>query len=121
MSVPRLAVVESDGGRTIRDYNTGAVFQQPPSYCPACESQILAGQRVTHTGSQWAHEKCVTDWLVTEKADVAWRVLGSQLARRPRQFSAKDTTTIVDQLLRLSGGLPPAPWQSDHESYQGED
>lgn len=121
MSVPQLRVVESDGGRPYREPETGAMVQQPPSYCPACESQIQAGQRITHTGSQWAHEKCVTDWLVTEKANVAWLVLGSQLARQPRQFSAKDSTTIVDQLLRLAGGMPPAPWQPDHENYQGEE
>lgn len=119
MSVPQLRVVDSVGPREYQEPDTGA-WVEYSTPCPACDGAILPGDQITYTGGEWAHAKCVTDWVVTEKARTAWLVLGSQLARRPRQFSAKETTAVVNQLLRLAGGLPPAPWQPDHPSYDGE-
>jgi hypothetical protein len=115
MTTPQLRVIPSEGPRTWTDPELGSGEYSTP--CPACDEHIRRGQFITHTGRQWAHAQCVTDWLVKEKADAAWLVLASQLARRPRSFSAAETTTVVAQLLRLAGGMPPAPWEPEHRDY----
>lgn len=114
---PQLPVIPSQGPRTYVESDTGASGEYSTP-CPACGNNIARGEFITHTGRQWAHAKCVTDWLVGEAAETAWRVLGSQLARRPRQFTAPETTAIVGQLLRMAGGMPPASWEPEHRDYQ---
>src|SRR5690242_21219464 len=117
MSSPNIRVMPSAGPKKWSDpqFGESGEYSTP---CPACGGDIKQGDAITHTGRQWAHAKCVTDWLIKEPAETAWLVLGSQLARRPRNFSAVDTTTIVGQILRMAGGMPPAPWEPDHVDYE---
>lgn len=114
MNVIPLRTRPSDGPIAYTETDTGAVCEHSTP-CPACDEEIDTGALITRLGGRWYHARCVTDWLAERGAPDAWLVLGSQLARTPSRFTAKETSAIVGQLLRLAGGLPAAPWEPEYE------
>lgn len=109
MTVIPLRATISEGPLDNMEPDTGAHYWDGTP-CVVCDSLIGKGERITYFGRGWSHEKCVTDALATAKADQAWLVLGSQLARRPSHFTAAETKAVVGQLLRIAGGFEPDNW-----------
>lgn len=89
--------------------HTAPIVQDSP--CPVCSRRIVEGDRITYLGAGWGHASCVSEELTTANARSAWLILGSQLARRPSHFNARETRVIVDNLLRLAGEFEPETWE----------
>jgi hypothetical protein len=113
MTVLKLASIPSAGPKEAGiEYDTGAPVEYSTP-CRICDGNIAAGEMIAHDGQTWCHEKCVTSWLANQRAEVAWLVLASQIARRPNSFKSAEIKVIVSQVLRIAGGLPTDEWEED--------
>lgn len=108
MTVP-LRTMKSLGPVPYTETDTGAQVERSTA-CPACGGAIGIGQLVSRRDREWLHADCLTDTVRAAGAQEAWLVLGSQLAKRPGDFTRTEVRLIVAQLLRLAGGLPVPPW-----------
>lgn len=117
MTVP-LRVQQSDGPRpyTAEHVPGGVAFLSTP--CRICTVAIRPDEHISYDGRAWNHSTCMTDSLMREKTAAAWRVLGSQLARRPGDFSRREVRVIVDQLLRSAADLPLLPWDTEADDQE---
>lgn len=112
-----LRPVPSAGPRRIRDAATGAEFIHSRP-CPACRQDIAAGDPIVKHNHDWMHARCLAANVAELECREAWLVIGGQLAGRPRAYTAAETRVIVGQLLRIAGGLPVLPFETDTYSPQ---
>lgn len=115
MTSPAFRRMPSSGPVVTTDSETGATFAQG-SPCRICYGEIAEGDAISFDGAFWNHAKCMTSALAGDLTGAAWRILGSQLARRPMDFKTPEIRVIVGQLLRGGAGLPIAPW--DPENFE---
>jgi hypothetical protein len=119
MSVIPFRKIPSAGPRvfTWTDSETGAPEEQVTATpCRICFGDIAESEPISYDGRAWNHDKCMTSALAGDLTGAAWRILGSQLARRPMDFKTPEIRVIVGQLLRGGAGLPIAPW--DPENFE---
>ncbi len=105
--------ISSDGPRIHTEAETGAVVEYSTP-CRICRGDIAESEPIGFDGAAWVHTKCMTGALAGDLTGAAWRILGSQLARRPMDFRTAEIRVIVGQLLRAAAGLPLAPWDAEN-------
>lgn len=115
MTAPAFRRIGSTGPVLHTDSETGATFSDSTP-CRICYGDIAENDLISFDGSFWNHTKCMTASLCGDLTGAAWRILGSQLARRPMDFKTPEIRVIVSQLLRGGAGLPIAPW--DPENFE---
>lgn len=114
---PKLGTIPSTGPRLDEFFVEGRMYVHERSTpCPVCRKKIEAGEDISFLHGEWAHASCATNSLVESGARSAWLALGSDLARHPRTYRASETRLIVNQLLRLAAGMPPADVDFEDEA-----
>lgn len=82
--------------------------------CPACRRDIALGDPIVRHNYDWMHAGRLAADVARLDDREAWLVIAGQLAARPSAYSAKETRLIVGQVLRIAGGLPVLPFETNH-------
>lgn len=100
-----LAAIQSDGPRRHPQPDGSVVITATP--CHVCNGPIEAGEWIAKVITYndirgcWAHRDCAQNFVNAASLRNAWALIGADVARRPRAYSATQVRTVVEHLVQL--------------------
>lgn len=100
----QLSAIQSDGPRRHPQPDGSVYVTATP--CPVCNGPIEAGEWIAKIGTEdsgrsWAHRDCAQKAVDNAGLRNAWALIGADVARRPRAYSATQVRTVVEHLVQL--------------------